>query len=460
VEELKALHMIVLTLFLFLVLFPIQNTLSETIPHETSISLFFDSNLVTLGSNVTIKGTISPPLLTNVTIDIYTIFGVDYTWNTLGEHLVNTESNGSFFFTWKPLGRGTYCIVALWEGNQSFFGSKSKIQEIRVIGGAGPSWLEVGTYLNYCHSLNGNLKYIFVGSERTSSPSPEVPMDFVLVRYGGFFGNGPMCYINMTNRDVHRIIDRENQNTKTQLWINPNITLGDSVKIFGDEYSVVDSGHVTYQGTIRECWVLENPYRTLWYDKKLGILMKGTNFVWDGVEYPYSMTLYDTNILFDSSISLQVDPSLSYLGSSINISGYLTPNLTTSIQIQWSLDQERWYTFKVTSTSGFYSDSWFPPSSGKIYLRAYWEGDETYAETSSSEVTVTVFSSQQEQILNQTYTEYKQLHSHSNDEYNDLLSEYNSLKTELDPMKTLNYILIGTTIAFIIITVYFVKKKV
>ena len=454
-EELKALRMIVLTLFLFLVLSPIHNTLSETIPHETIISLSLDSNLLALGSNVSLKGKIFPPLLTNISIEIYSDKGNVYTWDTLGSHIVNTESNGSFSFTWKPLGRGTYRIVASWEGNQSYYGSKSEIHEICVIGGAGPSWLEVGTFLDYLNTLNEHIGWTFCGSEFLGYPPKEIPLDLVYVRGNTWF------YVNVTNRDIHGVINRENQNIKTLLWINPNISLGDLMEILGDEYNVTDSNYVSSLGTekvTRECWVLENPYRTLWYDKKIGILMKGTNFVGD--EYPYSMTLYDTNILFDSSISLQVDPSLSYLGSSISISGYLTPNLTTSVQIQWSLARERWYTFEVTSTSGFYSDSWSPPSSGKIYLRAYWEGDETYAEVSSSEVTVTVFSSQQEQLLNQTYTEYKQLHSHSNDEYNDLLSGYNLLKTELDPMKTLNYILIGTTIAFIITTVYFVKKKV
>jgi len=57
------------------------------------------------------------------------------------------------------------------------------------------------------------------------------------------------------------------------------------------------------------------------------------------------------------------------------------------------------------------------------------------------------------------YNDYKASHSHTNDEYNDLMSKYKSLTSELGFSKTLNYILIATTAVFIVTTVYSAVRK-
>lgn len=293
-------------------------TFSETTLSESSLKLFVNPHLTTFGSYINITGTIYPPLSVPINIKVwveYTILG-EWAYYVYSEYVdscrVNSTSDGRFHYTWMPPGRGTFFIIATWDGDQDHFPSKSNTQKVKVIGGPGPLWLEVGSYLHYKHNIEAaenHIIYVFHGPRQLAFPGPKVPLDLVAVEEHWSFpstaGRGFIYYINMTSRDIHGLQALEKQDRKTMFWIDPEITIGDKIQIEKSYYNVTGQDYVFFQGELREAWVLENPYRTLWYDKKLGILLKGTNFVHQGADYPYSIILYDTNIKFDSIIYLQ-----------------------------------------------------------------------------------------------------------------------------------------------------------
>jgi len=272
---------------------------NAVLPSEISIKISVDPSIAAFGSNVTITGKISPPLSLPIKISV----AGDYMWGR--PDIVNSFSDGTFTYTWMPSGRGTFFVTALWEGNQNYFASKSNTQKFKVIGGPGPFWLELGTYLHYKHTLNGTLMYEFRGAMPMMRPGPEPPLDLACVYESGDFPDvgwvGPLYYVNMSTRDMLGRAYFEKQG-KTPLWIDPEIFVGDIVEIYEDYYKVTGSSYVSFLGGSREAWILENPYRILWYDKKLGILLKGTGLVHPRAEYPFSILLYDTNIRLESAI--------------------------------------------------------------------------------------------------------------------------------------------------------------
>jgi len=272
---------------------------SETLPSEISIKISVDPSIVVLGSYVTITGKISPP----VSLPIKIIISGEYMWGR--PNTVNSSSDGTFSYAWLPSGRGTFFVTAIWEGDQNYFASKSNTQKFKVIGGSGPFWLEVGTYLHYKHTLNGRLTYEFRGAIPMSRPGSEPPLDLAVVYEGGEFPNiawiGPLYYVNMSSRDMLGLAHFEKQG-KTPLWIDPEVSIGDTVEIYRDTYKVTGSSYVSVLGESLEAWILENPHWTLWYDKKSGILLKGTELTHPNAEYSFSILLYDTNIDLQSAI--------------------------------------------------------------------------------------------------------------------------------------------------------------
>lgn len=63
------------------------------------------------------------------------------------------------------------------------------------------------------------------------------------------------------------------------------------------------------------------------------------------------------------------------------------------------------------------------------------------------------------QSLQTDYNQYTETHSHSDSEYNSLQSSHNTLNGELNIAKTLNYVMVATTVVFIASTIYFARRK-
>lgn len=66
---------------------------------------------------------------------------------------------------------------------------------------------------------------------------------------------------------------------------------------------------------------------------------------------------------------------------------------------------------------------------------------------------------QEYNALNSAYNEYRQTHSYANTEYNDLKSKYDASIADLGTIRSLNYVLIITTIVFIATTAYLTIRK-
>ena len=411
-------------------------------------------------------------------------------------------TNGYFQVIWTPPMRGTYRIAASWSGNEDHFAAMNQVF-IEVIGGPGPSWIREGAYLRYVHDIEGeitwtsipvdmDLIYSFTGINHPSYPWYPSPSEMILIRAQEDFPrlswNGGWRIVNMTNSDAYD--DSQAQYGKTWLWIDPNVSIGDNVQLWQDSYTVSRSENIRYKDEFREAWVLENPYRTLWYDKEIGILLKATNILneapygWsEKVGYPYSVYLYDTNIPFSSSLSLEIDVSETYVGSTVELSGHLNPRLDTLIQVEWSQDQATWNSISFSTLEGSYSNSWSPPCSGEIYLKTSWEGNEYYTGSESEVKKITVFASEYEMrmydelqetysslkdehdALESSHTELQKSHQALQDEYEALVLDHELLSGELEASKNelslktnILYAVSTTSILFLVTTIYFARR--
>lgn len=478
------------------------------------IELYVNPNPVQYGDSVKITGRLYPPISASVSPQytnqqsveehggrsVIRLSGANlYTW-------VNV-TDGYFQMTWMPPMRGTYTITASWKGDEDHFAAMNQAF-VEVIGGPGPSWIREGAYLHYVHSIEGEITYStfpvdlgliysFDKIESSFQPWSTSPSEMILIRAQEAFPalnwNGAWCIVNMSTRDGYGgpeegwSFDRG----KTWLWIDPNVSIGDKVQLWQDSYTVSRSEDVRYKDEFREAWVLENPYRTLWYDKEIGILLKATNILneapysWsEKVGYPYSVYLYDTNIPFGSSISLEIDISETYVGSTVKLAGCLNPRIDTLIQVEWSLDQATWNAIPISTLEGLYSYSWSPPCSGEIYLKISWEGNEYYSGSESEVKKITVFNDIHEMrmykelqeaysslkddydALESSHTELLKSHQALQDEYEELVLNHELLSEELEAsmselsLKTnLLYATIATSILFLAMTVYFAKGR-
>lgn len=100
---------------------------------SSTISITLSSSSVTVGSDVTISGTIDPvrPGVT-VTIESRSTGG---TWSTLAT--ITTDSNSNYSHTWTPQTAGTYEIRAGWDGDAETEGDVSDVKTLTVKGAAG-----------------------------------------------------------------------------------------------------------------------------------------------------------------------------------------------------------------------------------------------------------------------------------------------------------------------------------
>jgi len=139
----------------------------------------------------------------------------------------------------------------------------------------------------------------------------------------------------------------------------------------------------------------------------------------DGFIYAFGSNSISTQ----SSISLEiVQTSPTVLP--IQISGSINPPRDGIVEIQWSVDNNTWYSKRVVALNGRYNDSWIPPCNETFYLKALWSGDNIYS-GSTSLVKSIVFGGE---IARVRYLQ-SQISSLQNDK-NDLQSQISSLKND------------------------------
>jgi hypothetical protein len=96
-----------------------------------------------------------------------------------------------------------------------------------------------------------------------------------------------------------------------------------------------------------------------------------------------------------SAITLSVDPSSVSYGGGVTLSGQLTPSSLSGVTVTvwYSLDGgSTWVVFMRLRTSGggSYEATWVPPYVYDYLLKASWDGNQDYAEASSSASTLSV----------------------------------------------------------------------
>jgi outer membrane protein assembly factor BamB len=139
----------------------------------------------------------------------------------------------------------------------------------------------------------------------------------------------------------------------------------------------------------------------------------------DGFIYAFGSNSISTQ----SSISLEiVQTSPTVLP--IQISGSINPPRDGIVEIQWSVDNNTWYSKRVAALNGLYGDSWIPPCNETFYMKALWSGDNIYS-GSTSRVKSIVFGGE---IARVQYLQ-SQISSLQNDK-NDLQSQISSLQND------------------------------
>ena len=111
---------------------PASHTANLTVNKITpSISINVNPTHVTVGSNVTINGTITPTIIganANITIQ-YRLEG-DTNWTTLTT--IKTDDNGNHIYHWKTEKEGKYELRAIWPGDQNTHQAESEHKTVKV----------------------------------------------------------------------------------------------------------------------------------------------------------------------------------------------------------------------------------------------------------------------------------------------------------------------------------------
>lgn len=116
---------------------PSSGWYSVTIEKALSvITVNVEPQNVTVGSNVTISGTINPRRAdANVSVQIYSAGESNLICNTT----VITDVDGSYTYVWKTSEIGTYEIRVSWEGDQNTYSAESETKTVKVEAASPPS---------------------------------------------------------------------------------------------------------------------------------------------------------------------------------------------------------------------------------------------------------------------------------------------------------------------------------
>jgi len=97
---------------------------------SSTITLDVSSTSITVGSNITISGSITPAQ-SQVNVEIM-YKPSDGDWSTLAT--VTTDSNGEYSWDWAPQDAGTYEVKASWSGDENTSADESDIETVNVQG--------------------------------------------------------------------------------------------------------------------------------------------------------------------------------------------------------------------------------------------------------------------------------------------------------------------------------------
>ena len=114
---------------------------------------------------------------------------------------------------------------------------------------------------------------------------------------------------------------------------------------------------------------------------------------------PSNPVTASANFLQKTNITILLSSGSVAVGSSITISGSITPNPRAAV-VSISLSRDAGATWNLlmsvmTDSSGAYSATWVPPAPGSVLLEASWGGNNQYAGSQSSTASLTITGSAQ-----------------------------------------------------------------
>jgi hypothetical protein len=112
------------------------------IPSLSTISINAEPASVTVGSSVTISGTIAP-IRPNVDVTIYQRPTGGTTWTTLAT--VKTDSQGRYTYTWTTTETGTYDVKSSWAGDENTLPAQSEIKTVSISAASITGTLQITT---------------------------------------------------------------------------------------------------------------------------------------------------------------------------------------------------------------------------------------------------------------------------------------------------------------------------
>jgi hypothetical protein len=110
------------------------------------------------------------------------------------------------------------------------------------------------------------------------------------------------------------------------------------------------------------------------------------------VEKPEALiAVYSIKSVFSSEISCKAYPTFLIVNDKTNITGYISPSReSVNVTIYYSQNGFEWFEIAniKTDSKGKFSYAWNPPITGKIFVKAGWQGDSEYTGAFSQSITI------------------------------------------------------------------------
>jgi hypothetical protein len=400
----------------------------------SAISIDVNPSTVTVGANVTISGAINVAR-TGVNVTIY--YGlIDGAWRTLPT--VQTNSS-QYAYVWTTTEGGTYELYASWLGDNVTLGAESPKAALTVKKfpssitiNVNPSDTTVvtGSRINingsitakepkigvdvtiYCYQINvtetaekialatvktdtnSRYNYTWTATKRTLAENETFAFYAVWPGDKTTSGNYTFFVPWLTERKIPSIITINVDNST--ITIGSNVTISGAITPAKASVNVIiyyrEKG-TTVQSSLLAKTSSEGHYNYTWKP------MKNATFElyawWGGDENTYSNESDIVTIkvnLIKSSITINVNPEATTVGSNITISGGITPaKANASITIYYRLNETgvQWMNLTTVKTdpSGKYTYTWTTNQTGTFELEAQWLGD-NLTEPAKSEIEI------------------------------------------------------------------------
>jgi 5-hydroxyisourate hydrolase-like protein (transthyretin family) len=401
---------------------PIIQLTVNKIPSE--ISLYAYPPNVPLGSNITLNGSINP-IRAHVKVTIYSRRSGE-AWASLT--IVETNLEGNFSFTWATTRSGTYELRCEWAGDNVTSGATSPTIAVTIerlpsqitiqlsaptisfgfnvtISGelipnnpnktiiirykeiSDDSWLELYTKTN----MNSQYSYMW---------KPPRIGTFKFYAWWKGDANTKHAVSEITTLTVNRA------NTTITLNVNQKtIVIGSTITLNGTISPQLPNVNLTiyYKSPEKTGWKildivntsLAGEYQYNWTPPTCTEFQFYVSWLGDENTYPANSSIVTVNVLkLNSTITLNLTPSATTIGSSILIKGTITPkraNATVTIYIRLK-GEKNWNELKKVNTdnNGTYHHIWQINQTGVFEIKTSWKGDNITHGAESQIKTLTV----------------------------------------------------------------------